>query len=624
MHSRTAVLLAAVLCLATCRAAAQAPKPVDTVIRAESRLVLVDTVVTDKKGNYLRDLAPTEFHVWEDNREQTIKNVSRESRGDASASPIRLVLLFGRMGTGDATQARETVAQFIDANSSQNRPIALLQYGVAGTISVVQNFTTNPERLKEVTKNVKALDIGPDRFSGDIAAAPYSRYPTAGGPSGPQGAAVRLLLLAIQNVAKDLGSLPGRKILVYVGSPVSYIPEEANLSGAVAACNKASVAVYMVDVRRSSFAQNALKELTDGTGGFVIENPNDARGGLERIAHDQDEHYVIAYSPSKSPEESCHTIRVKVDRAGAVVRARNEYCNIKPNDPLAGTQLDKELEARATGTQAGNIAAQMQSSFFYTAPNTARIHLAAIVPTGEIKFVKQNGKFRSRLNVLGIAYDPDGGVGARFSNQVDFDFETNKEVEEFKQHPYQYEGQFEAAAGQYNLKVVFSSGTDSFGKLEAPLVVEPYDANQFAVSGVALCSGSHPASETASLEAVLAANHIPLISRGLQFTPSGSNRYKKTDTMTLYLEVYEPLLRTANSAKVQVQLLVVDRKSGATKVDSGQMDMAARIQVGNPVVPIGLKVPFDSLLPGDYRIDLRATDSAGNVSAVRSLGFQLE
>jgi hypothetical protein len=32
-------------------------------IRTETRLVLVDTVVTDKKGNYIRDLAQKDFKV---------------------------------------------------------------------------------------------------------------------------------------------------------------------------------------------------------------------------------------------------------------------------------------------------------------------------------------------------------------------------------------------------------------------------------------------------------------------------------------------------------------------------------------------------------------------------------
>src|ERR1700742_900701 len=54
-----------------------APPPQgETVIRKESKLVLVDAVVTDKKGNYLRDLSQKDFKVFEDNKEQTISTFS--------------------------------------------------------------------------------------------------------------------------------------------------------------------------------------------------------------------------------------------------------------------------------------------------------------------------------------------------------------------------------------------------------------------------------------------------------------------------------------------------------------------------------------------------------------------
>src|SRR5271155_442519 len=42
------------------------------VIRTETRLVLVDSVVTDKKGEYVRDLTQKDFKVWEDGKEQTL------------------------------------------------------------------------------------------------------------------------------------------------------------------------------------------------------------------------------------------------------------------------------------------------------------------------------------------------------------------------------------------------------------------------------------------------------------------------------------------------------------------------------------------------------------------------
>src|SRR6202041_2771789 len=99
--------------------AAEASAGGSPTIPAETKLVLVDTVVTDKKGNYVRDLTAKDFKVWEDGKEQAIKSFSSES--DPASGPNSqkhyLVLLFDNstMGCGDQARAREAAANFIDS-----------------------------------------------------------------------------------------------------------------------------------------------------------------------------------------------------------------------------------------------------------------------------------------------------------------------------------------------------------------------------------------------------------------------------------------------------------------------------------------------------------------------------
>jgi hypothetical protein len=370
--------------------------------------------------------------------------------------------------------------------------------------------------------------------------------------------------------------------------------------------------------------QEVLYMLADGTGGFVIANTNDLLGGMERIGTEQNEYYILAYTPVESPEGSCHTLRVKVDRGGSNVRARSGYCNVKPVDLLAGKPVEQDLENRATASQPGTVIASMQAPFFFTSPNTARVDVAIEIPSESLKFEKVKGKLHSEMNVLGIAYQPDGTVAARFSDTVKLDFENQKELAEFKQKPLHYENQFDVASGQYNFKVVFSSGGESFGKLEQPLVVDPNDGSQFGLSGLALSKEVHRVSELeTALDAELLEGRAPLVASGMQFTPTGANRFKTTDPATMYLEIYEPLLVGANPPKVGVQLRVMDRKSGEPKMDSGVIEVASFIRAGNPVIPVGLKLPVASLLAGSYRVELTASDSAGK-SVVRSADFEVE
>src|ERR1035441_4371684 len=107
-----------------------------TVIRSETRLVLVDSVVTDKKGNYVPDLTQKDFKVFEDNKEQPITSFAYEAD---PASPNNkqkhyLVLLFDNasVSLADQMQARYAAQKFVDSNTGPNKFIAVANF--SGTL----------------------------------------------------------------------------------------------------------------------------------------------------------------------------------------------------------------------------------------------------------------------------------------------------------------------------------------------------------------------------------------------------------------------------------------------------------------------------------------------------------
>jgi hypothetical protein len=252
------------------------------------------------------------------------------------------------------------------------------------------------------------------------------------------------------------------------------------------------------------------------------------------------------------------------------------------------------------------------------------VSLAMEMPSNSIKFEKEKGKFRSDMNVLGIATKTDGTEAARFSDTVHLEFEK-KELEEFNKKPFVYENQFDIASGQYQLSVVFSSGGESFGKLQASLAVDLYDGKHFSLSGLALSKEAHPISDLEQgLDADLMQGNVPLVTRGIQIIPAADYHFKKSDSAMVYLEVYEPLLTGPNPPKVGLEIKIIDVKTGQAKMDAGLTKTEDAIRAGNPVVPLGLRVPVDKLEPGSYRLELRALDSAGNKSAVRAAEFVVD
>jgi len=735
-------------------------------LKAEARLVLVDTIVTDKKGNYIHDLTQQDFKVWEDNKQQTIKSFSYESENGRSSTPQRhyLVLFFddSSMEFGDQAQARAAAAKFIDANAGPSRLMAVVEFG--GTTRITQNFTASADRLKQVVAGVKGSAVASNAPPADSTvpsiAAPQTGVQVASLGTPPVGMpsltnaevdfGARTVLLALRDLAKNLASVPGRKTLVMLTSGFPLTPElQSELTATIDACNKYNVAIYPIDVRglvtptnlpphggqltvppvieqggrlesatfrysgdampelhlvfiqhsggsgggggggshpggppgggsgsggshggspgggtgtgsrgtgstgspggtrmpvsnyynpnyqpsviippfppSATDNQQVMYALASGTGGFVILNTNDLLGGMDKISKELGEYYVLGYTPADTPEGSCHTLRVKVDRDDTVIRSRSGYCNVKPADLLAGQPAEKQLENQANGTQPGSIAASIQTPYFYTSANTARVNLAMDIPANSIKFDKVKGKQHATLNILGIAYKPDNSVAARFSDGVNLDFENKKEVEEFSKQPFHYENQFDVASGQYNLKVVFSSGTEAFGKVETALTVDPYDGKQFGLSAMALSNNVRRAADMAtSLDAALMEDHTPLVTRGMQIVPAATYRFKKTETVALYAEVYEPLLAGTTVPQVGIEMKVVERKSGQAKYDTGLATAASFMQKGNPVIPLGLKVPVNTLDPGSYRVELSAMDSVGNKCPPRTADFEVE
>ena len=744
---------------------------VPVVIKQESRLVLVDAVVTDKKGSYVRDLKQNDFKVYEDNKEQSISSFSSGSDGATQANGQKryLILFFDNstMQAPDQIQARNAANKFIAANANADHLMAVVDFG--GALRIVQNFTANADLLRAAVAGVKNSSVNPNANVADnqpvtVASSGLSSLSTAEADFG-----ARSMLMAVRSLAKNLRSVPGRKMVILFSGGFALNPQsESELTATIDACNKSNVAIYALDARGlvapapggssrnnlgddknqsvanrdneqtathrarlvlASFSaadpepqrpggggtgggtggggtgggggrgtggtggtggkgggtggtggkgggtgggtggktgggttgggtgggrvsnpgaynfnspynqprtivppfpesaatnQQILAALAEGTGGFTIFNTNDLLGGLERIGREQNEFYILGYIPKDTPEGSCHTLKVKLNHGGTNVRSRSGYCNVHTANVLEGKPVEKQLESRATGTQSGSIKGAMQAPYFYTSANVARVNLAMEIPPDAVHFDKDKGKYHANLNVLGIAYRPDGSVGARFSDTVNLDLEKD-DWKEFAKIPYRYENQFDAAPGTYRLTVVLNAGGgDAFGKFESPLKIDEFDEKKFSLGGIALSDSAQKLGDIpTSLDSALLEDRTPLLVQGMQITPSGSNRFRRDQNVVLYSEIYEPLLASANPPKLGFGYRIFDRATNKELFFTGVMPADGFVHAGNTVVPLGLKVAVKDLPPGGYRLMLQAADAAGNKAPNRSVDFDI-
>jgi hypothetical protein len=483
-----------------------------------------------------------------------------------------------------------------------------------GDLSIAQNFTAATERVQRAARDVSNV--------ADSASSMH--YPPSPGRLPAD--------YAILAIADSMAAINGRKSVVVLSAlPASgfYKPPES----LARACNKAKVAVYTTNP--------AYKSLAEATGGRWI-GKNLVRE-LGEIVDDREKGYVLGFKPVESLDGSCHSLEIRVlitntycanggsgcaqvrtPRDDVQVQARDAYCNVKAPDLLAGTVEGKSLEARATDPAAGNASASVELPYFYGSPGIALADLAMEMDVTGLKFTKQkNGKLHAELDLMGLAYGTDGAVAGRFSDAVPLDFDTPEEAELARKRPYHYERQFRLPSGKYNVRVAFGSSGRCFGKVEAPLMIDPWDGRRLALSGIALASDAPKVLDlTSHLDPSLLEGHKDLVARSREISPSGSNTFRGSALCFAYLEIHDALLAGPDPPTYGVAVRVLDRRTGEQKA-TGSLDAADYIRPGNPVAPVLIDVPIASLPRGSYVLEVKASHSPGNDSVVRIAEFQI-
>jgi hypothetical protein len=328
-------------------------------------------------------------------------------------------------------------------------------------------------------------------------------------------------------------------------------------------------------------------------------------------------HYVLAYTPPNSPEGSCHSIRVQVDRPNAVVYARREYCNIahSASDPLKGTKLDHEMQTDLNSVKDGKFHIGLATAVYFSDSGVAQVQVAVDIPGSSLEVESQE-------SILGTIYSTDKVLAARFSDLSIFG----------NQVPVRYETQVSLPPGQYSIRIVFRDGS-KFGRSEMPLTVDTYDKTRPGVSGIALCHQIRKTG-TSLLETQTAGSgawpvempggFAPLISKGVEFIPTASPSFDRSEPVYAYFEVYDPLIVTLPTTSIKVHLRILTDMTGQVVEDLPPFDGAAFITKGDPVIRIGPEIRSDDLATGLYRLEVQATDSSGQSSIWRSVEFSIK
>jgi VWFA-related protein len=276
---RGALVLVLVLNLAAGPAllsAQQAPTEAPGImIRATTRLVVVDVVVTDKKGQPVPGLKAEDFTVEENGKTQKISvfvpplvtnqkaptpappgilSNHPENVGPAGI-PTVLILDASNSPFKDQAYARSQMLKYVVEQGQSGHPIAVLT--LTDQLGVLQQFTSDPQVLITAIKNLRPQEQilqpgAPAPESHGVADGPGTR--ASGGAISSSialaSAAVQaftdlqvgynlerrtlITIEAMKSLSRMLGGLPGRKNVVWLTAslPFDLIPEDRNVSEA--------------------------------------------------------------------------------------------------------------------------------------------------------------------------------------------------------------------------------------------------------------------------------------------------------------------------------------------------------------------------------------------------------
>ncbi len=266
------------------------------VLRVTTRLVEVNVVVTDKKGQPIEGLTKEDFSVMENGKRQRITHFAVESirvlpktkeplpagvytnrydlKGAAPSSVTVILLDFLNTKIADRTYAREQVIRFLRKQLRPGDRVAL--YALDARLRLLYEFTHDAAQLVQALDHFKSRTIKLENYPVIPAGGANPEMDKVAGKILIQfeqnitdfytTTRIEMTAAALQAIANRVSALPGRKNLVWITGSVPFSlglvaqaggkaapnvrrPFNAEIERAARALDAADLAVYPVNAR---------------------------------------------------------------------------------------------------------------------------------------------------------------------------------------------------------------------------------------------------------------------------------------------------------------------------------------------------------------------------------------
>ncbi len=178
-----------------------------------------------------------------------------------------------------------------------------------------------------------------------------------------------------------------------------------------------------------------------------------------------------------------------------------------------------------------------------------------------------------------------------------------------------YERQVELSPGSYILKLALTNGHE-FGKVELSLTVPKFDSSKLWMSSVILCKRFHKPENAPGEAERRPPQYVPLMSQGIEFTPTGDIHFRRGDSLVLWFQIRPP-----DGSVPTERETIMNAETGAVVADGGSGDLTLFRDAKSSVLNVAKKVDFSKYPPGNYRVRVQATDKVSGVTVERFASF---
>lgn len=189
----------------------------------------------------------------------------------------------------------------------------------------------------------------------------------------------RQTLALLESIVQRVASLPGQKAIVLLSpgfvTPQQHFEKNRILDRAV----RYGIVIHALDTRglyvddtysasrqvgdsdqmaydRTAALQqtSVLAEMAEGTGGLLVQNTNDLKGGIARLASAPEEFYILGFAPEETElDGNYHELKIRLTKhAGYSLSARRGYVARRvlepPQDPVVDTGRELIYSRRET------------------------------------------------------------------------------------------------------------------------------------------------------------------------------------------------------------------------------------------------------------------------------------